>query len=125
MASSDYLYRKGEIVETGIPIYEYDGGLSNHGKSMVIDDDLAVIGSYNMDLRSTYVDTELMLAVHSEAIAGELSGYMEDMEADSRRVIGKTEYETPKHLTVEPVPWWKMAAMRVVGLLMQGVRGLV
>ena len=125
MASSDYLYRKGEIVETGIPIYEYDGGLSNHGKSMVIDDDLAVIGSYNMDLRSTYVDTELMLAVHSEAIAGELSGYMAAMEADSRRVIGKTEYETPKHLTVEPVPWWKMAAMRVVGLLMQGVRGLV
>ncbi len=125
MASSDYLFRKGEILKTGITVYEYDGGQSSHGKSMVVDHDMAVIGSYNMDLRSTYVDTELMVAIHSREIAEELAGYMEYMQADSRKVTGPDTYEIPDHLTVGEIPVWKKAAMFAVGFLMQGFRCLV
>ena len=49
VASSDYLKKK-HIVETGLNIYEYDGELSVHGKSIVIDDDISIVGSYNLGL---------------------------------------------------------------------------
>ena len=53
VASSDYQYHKKDVVATGIRLYEYDGGISTHGKSLVIDNDLCAVGSYNFDLRST------------------------------------------------------------------------
>ena len=34
-------------------------------KAVLIDDRMSIVGSYNMDMRSTYQDTELMLAVDS------------------------------------------------------------
>ena len=37
VASSDYLRHKGDIIDTGVTLYEYDGGMSYHGKSMTID----------------------------------------------------------------------------------------
>ena len=125
MASSDYLYRKKGVYNTGISILEYDGGVSYHGKSIVIDEDMSIIGSYNMDLRSTYVDTELMLAVQSRKLTEELTGYMDEMEKDCRVVTGPDTYEVPVHIQVEEIPFWKKTAMRAVGLIMQPFRCMV
>lgn len=125
MASSDYLYRKKGIWGTGIPVYEYDGGDSSHGKSVVIDDSIAIIGSYNMDLRSTYVDTELMLVIESSEITSELVGYMKSMEVSSRRVTADGTYEFPEHVRPEEIPLSKKIAMHVVGFVMQPFRVMV
>lgn len=125
MASSDYLYRKKGIWNTGIPVFEYDGGDSSHGKSVVIDDSIAIIGSYNMDLRSTYVDTELMLVIKSPEITSELEGYMKSMEVSSRRVTADGTYEFPEHVRPEEIPLSKKIAMHVVGFVMQPFRVMV
>lgn len=125
VASSDYIRNKKKILDTGIPLYEYDGGISNHGKSILIDDDLSLIGSYNMDLRSSYLDTELMLVIESKELNQELEGYMSEMEADSRRALPDGSYEIPDHITVENVPLWKRAAWGVVGFLLQPFRMLI
>ena len=71
-ASSDYLRRKKDLTALEIPLYEYDGGISTHGKSFTLGDDIAAVGSYNFDLRSTYLDTELMLVIKSEGLTREL-----------------------------------------------------
>ena len=125
VASSDYLRHKDELIETGVQIYEYDGGTSYHGKSMVIDDELAIIGSYNMDLRSTYVDTELMLVVQSKELSAQLMEKMDGFKADCRKVIDEDTYEVPEHVKVADVPWLKRAAWKVVGFLLQPFRILV
>lgn len=125
MASSDYLYRKMGIWNTGIPVFEYDGGDSSHGKSVVIDDSIAIIGSYNMDLRSTYVDTELMLVIKSPEITSELEGYMKSMEVSSRRVTADGTYEFPEHVRPEEIPFLKKIAMHIVGVFMQPFRVMV
>lgn len=125
MASSDYLYRKKGVFETGISLFEYDGGVSYHGKSVVIDEDMSIIGSYNMDLRSTYVDTELMLAVQSRELTEELTGYMENMQEDCRKVTGVDTYQVPAHIQAEEITLWKKIAMRAVGLIMQPFRSMV
>ncbi|MGN0295323.1 MAG: phosphatidylserine/phosphatidylglycerophosphate/cardiolipin synthase family protein [Lachnospiraceae bacterium] len=60
---TDYMNQKQRIWDTGVQVYEYLGPHSNHTKAMVVDDRLSVVGCWNMDMRSTYQDTELMLAV--------------------------------------------------------------
>lgn len=124
-ASSDYLIHKKDLIETGVTFYEYDGGISYHGKSIAIDGKYAVIGSYNLDLRSTYMDTELMLVVKSEELTGRLLENMDAIQKDARKVTGEKTYETPSHITVEKVPWWKRAAWSIVGRLMQPFRFLI
>lgn len=70
--ATDYVLNKQKILDTGMHVLEYNGGISYHGKSMVIDDDLAIVGSFNMDMKSVYQDTELMLVINSKEVAGQL-----------------------------------------------------
>lgn len=122
VASSDYLHHKKDVVRTGLRLYEYDGGHSTHGKSFVIDENLCGIGSYNFDLRSTYMDTELMLVLHSEPFTADLLEAMEAIEKDCRRVLDEKRYEVPDHVTVASVPRWKRIAWRVVHVLLRPFR---
>ena len=47
---------------------------------MTIDDDIAIVGSFNMDMRSAYIDTELMLVINSKDINKQLKASMEEYE---------------------------------------------
>lgn len=124
VASSDYLLHKKDILQTGVQLYEFDGGDSSHGKSILIDDDMAVIGSYNLDMRSTYMDTELMLAVHGEEFAAELKGYMDTFQEKCRKVLDESRYEVPENVKIRELPWKKKVIFRILGPLLQPVRYL-
>ena len=45
------------LIEAGVKIYEYTPGFV-HGKTFVVDDDMAVVGTVNMDYRSYYLHYE-------------------------------------------------------------------
>lgn len=105
-------------------VYEFCGEDSSHGKSVLIDDDMAMIGSYNLDMRSTYMDTELMLAVHGEAFAQELKGHMDVFQKQSRRVVDQDTYETPEGVKVKELPFLKKMIFRILGPVLQPVRYL-
>lgn len=124
-ASSDYLRNKKKIIDTGAEIYEYDGGTSYHGKSLTVDDDISVVGSFNFDLRSVYVDTELMLVINSKELTKELNENMDKLEKDCRKVIDEDTYETPNHIVVAEVNPIKRFLWWFVGLIMQPFRILV
>ena len=66
--SADYYAHKDKVLGTGLEVWEYEGGYSYHGKSVLIDDDISVVGSFNIDMRSVYLDTELMLVIDSKEI---------------------------------------------------------
>lgn len=119
VASSDYLIHKKDILETGVRLYEFDGGDSSHGKSILIDDDMAIIGSYNLDMRSTYMDTELMLAVEGEEFSRELKGHMDTFQEKSRLVLDEKNYEVPEGLVVQELPLKKKIIYRVLGPVLQ------
>ena len=124
VGSGDYLYHKREVLSTGMQVLEYAGGDSYHGKSVAIDDDIAIIGSYNLDLRSTHVDTELMLVIRSRAINAQLRANMAALHADCRRVIDAERAETPDGLHIPPLSVPRAIALRTIGALMQLVRNL-
>lgn len=124
VASSDYRIHKKDIVATGVQMYEFDGGDSSHGKSILIDDDMAIIGSYNLDMRSTYMDTELMLAVHGEEFSSELKSHMDVFQEKCRKVLDAKNYEVPEGVTVQEIPLKKKIIFRILGPLLQPFRYL-
>lgn len=46
-----------ELMEAGVSIYQYTPGF-NHGKTFVVDDEYAVVGTINLDYRSLYLHFE-------------------------------------------------------------------
>lgn len=114
--ASDYLRNKGRLVDTGLNIYEYEGGVSYHGKSISIGNRLSVIGSFNMDMRSAYLDTELMLVVDSEALNRQLRENMRRYEAASVRVLDKENYEIPERVTRQEISAGNKWKIRILHL---------
>jgi hypothetical protein len=99
--SADYYVNKNRILGTGIDVWEYEGGYSYHGKSVLIDDNISVIGSFNIDMRSAYLDTELMLVIDSNDINRELNQSMEGYERVARKADKDGSYDNPYN--VKPV----------------------
>lgn len=124
-ASSDYMYNKSDLINTGIDIYEYDGGYSYHGKTILIDDNISIIGSYNFDMRSTYIDTEVMVVVNSKEFTSELADRLEEFEENSRYVTGENEYKVPDGLTVETLPESTRIMYKVLGFVTKPFRFLL
>ncbi len=82
----DYKYNKKKILRTGVKSLEYDGGVSYHGKCFVIDDRFSGVGSFNWDMRSSYIDTEMMLVIDSPEVTADLKREMSHYEADALAV---------------------------------------
>lgn len=109
--AGDYAANRDRIMDTGVNIWEYEGGYSYHGKSVLIDDDISIIGSFNMDMRSVYLDTELMLVIHSESINRDLNENMEAYEQSSRQYLEDGSYHNP--YKVKPIPMKKSHERRI------------
>lgn len=114
--ASDYLRNKGRLVDTGLTIYEYEGGVSYHGKSISIGNRLSVIGSFNMDMRSAYLDTEMMLVVDSEALNRQLRENMRVYEAASVKTLDKENYEIPEGVTRQEISAGNRWTIRILHL---------
>lgn len=61
----------------GAKIYKYNKGFV-HAKTMVIDGDLAIVGSANMDYRSFDLNFEVNAMVYSKNIAKQLTDAFEN-----------------------------------------------
>lgn len=83
----DYQKNKTDILDTGVRILEYESGYSYHGKCFVMDSRISAIGSFNWDMRSAYLDTELMLIVDSEEINTALRREMKVYEDRALTVV--------------------------------------
>ncbi|MCD7956810.1 MAG: phospholipase D-like domain-containing protein [Lachnospiraceae bacterium] len=102
---TDYLNQKSNILAAGASVCEFLGAASNHIKTILIDDRLSVVGSYNLDERSTYLDTELMLAVDSEELCEQLRRSVErDLEFCKQVFSDGTEYFGDSYVPVEMAP---------------------
>ena len=89
---TDYLNEKNHILEIGTEVYELLGGWSSHTKTILVNSDVSVVGSYNLDMRSTYLDTETMLVIDCR----ELNAYLRqctqaDMQKSKRVMPDGTE----------------------------------
>jgi cardiolipin synthase len=61
-----------ELLKAGVHIYRYQAPVILHSKSISIDDDIAVIGSSNMDIRSFELNLEISLVCYSTQVVADL-----------------------------------------------------
>lgn len=85
IAAARYTYRN--LLRRGVEIYEYLP-TKLHSKLVVLDD-IVHIGSSNFDIRSLYLNLEMMLRVEDEAFAALMRGYFEQEVAASERITAR------------------------------------
>ena len=61
-----------ELLKAGVHIYRYQAPVILHSKSISIDDDIAVIGSSNMDIRSFQLNLEVTLVCYDTRVVADL-----------------------------------------------------
>lgn len=83
---TDYLNQKKKIRETGVHIYEYLGDQAQHTKSLAVGENLSIIGSCNFDMRSVYLNTEMMLAVDCPELNALIRGQAQKLKEKSRHM---------------------------------------
>ena len=65
-----------DLLNEGIKIYEYSGFI--HSKLIIIDDSIALTGTYNLDYRSLKTNYESILMIEGKEIINELNNYYTD-----------------------------------------------
>lgn len=88
LAVAGYSNSKEEIIDSGVEIYEYQGPKSIHSKTYIIDEYISVIGSFNFDARSSYINTESMVIISSEKFAENLKEKIQT-DLDNSLKVGK------------------------------------
>ncbi|MCC6416207.1 MAG: phospholipase D family protein [Opitutaceae bacterium] len=67
-----------------------------HAKTLVVDNRVSFVGSYNLDPRSENLNTEVGLVIEDETFARELSAAIDsDMQPENSWVIGKRDLPLP------------------------------
>jgi len=114
---TDYLNQKKNIWETGARVYEFMGEHSCHTKAVLIDDRMSIVGSYNMDMRSTYQDTELMLAVDCPELNSIIKDEMKRDKTYSKTMGSDGEYDYGENYHSKDLSFGKQvfyAVLRVI-----------
>lgn len=88
------------LLRAGVKIWMYRKPFILHSKSMTIDDELAIIGSSNMDMRSFGLNMEISLFVRGEEFVQELRGVEEMYRGLSRQLTLEEWEKQPLRSTV-------------------------
>jgi putative cardiolipin synthase len=81
-----YERSKKDLLRLGVGLWDYNGPGTLHAKSAVLDDEIALIGSFNVDPRSQHLNTETAVAIHDRETARQLRHNIEAHKASSTRI---------------------------------------
>lgn len=83
-----------ELLDDGVHVLEYQGRIL-HAKAILIDDDLALVGSVNLDERSLRLNFELLACIASASLARQLEAvFLEDMRSCRALLAGELDAES-------------------------------
>ena len=109
IAAARFTYRG--LLKKGVRVFEYQP-TKLHTKLYVVDD-AVYIGSANFDMRSLFINLELMIRIEDAAFAARARDYVDGEIAHSREIT--------RDLYVEATGWWQrtkqFAAYLIVGVL--------
>jgi len=78
-AASKFYYE--QLLQAGVKIFMYKKGFV-HAKTVVVDDDLSVVGTANMDIRSFDLNFEIMSVIYGKSLNKQLKkGFIDDLES--------------------------------------------
>ena len=124
-AFSAYVQGRQSLLDTGAAFYEYQSDDAIHAKTYIVDGRLSAVGSFNLDPRSTYLDTELLLFIDSEDFAADLLAVQQRYFDRSLQVGPVGEYLPRDGVEAVPVSTFKRVLVSAVGFLGRPLRFLV
>ncbi len=122
---TDYLDQKNNILKTGVSVCEYYGDHSLHTKTVLIDDAFCVIGSFNLDMRSAYLDTETMLIIDCPELNEQLRNEADaQIEASKHVSPDGSEYLGP-NCSTKDLGVFKSVLYTVLRILIRPIRHIL
>ena len=77
------------MLDAGVKIYFYEKGFI-HAKTMIIDDNLAIVGTVNLDNRSFYLNFEIAIIMYDRSIVKELDDAFENDLEDATLITRRS-----------------------------------
>jgi len=71
-----------ELLDAGVKIYQFEGGLL-HTKSILVDGQLSLVGTVNLDIRSLWLNFEITLVIDDDGFGADLAQVQDDYIARS------------------------------------------
>ena len=75
-----------DLLNAGVKIYQYKAPILLHTKTMSIDDDMAVIGSSNLDMRSFHLNLEVTMICYDAQVVADLRPIGENYIRKSKQI---------------------------------------
>lgn len=75
LARASYLH---QLHDEGVKVHLFEAGML-HAKALLIDDDLSMLGSANIDMRSLFLNFEVTLCARSESLAQSVEQLMQSL----------------------------------------------
>lgn len=122
---TDYLNQKKKILQTGATVHEYVAQCSSHTKTILLDDRISIVGSYNLDMRSTYLNTEIMLVIDGAQLNQSLRTCADENKQQSRQVYPDGSYEYGTQHTHMEMPLCKKMFYSVLRIIIMPFRHLL
>lgn len=83
-----------ELLEAGVKIYQFEGGLL-HSKSVLVDGQLSLVGTVNLDMRSLWLNFEITLVIDDDGFGADLAQVQDDYIARSVLLDGEQWNKRP------------------------------
>ncbi len=93
-----------ELIGAGIEVHQYRGTETMHAKTMLVDGEVALVGSFNLDPRSAVTNSEAMVLIRDGEAVGELA---DAFAAD-------LSYSDSASADISTADWLKAKAFRLV-----------
>ncbi|HAC10857.1 MAG TPA: hypothetical protein DCE65_03240 [Clostridiales bacterium] len=126
---ADYLNEKRKILQTGASVTEINGEKSSHVKTALAGENLCFIGSFNLDMRSAYLNTETALLIDcpqlNAALRAEITRYEERGVTFSLNESGKTAAAYGEKYEGRNTPFFKRIVYGVLRFVILPFRHLL
>ena len=116
-----YEVGKKDLQERGAELWEFKGPDTLHAKSAVLDNRVALIGSFNIDPRSQHLNTETAVAIEDEVTAQQL---LRNINAHKAQCIHVSDGSARRlDQPISKIPLGKRIKMSLLKLILPLVRG--
>ena len=122
---TDYLNQKKKILKTGADVYELMNQVPVHTKAVLLDERLSIVGSYNLDMRSTYLDTELMLVIDSRELNQQIQSTENVYMEKSKEVLSNGQETEGAQYETKVLNWQKKLFYGVLRIIIRPLRQLL
>ncbi len=104
IAHSGYRNHRQALAASDLSLYEFQGpDQSLHMKSIIIDQQITAVGSFNLDARSAFLNTESMIVIDSPGLADEVMTLINEDYLSNSLLVNQGEASLTNQLESTPL----------------------